>query len=100
MDERAQRTTWRFALAILAAGAAAALFAGTQLDQFVEPPFGVSWLILALGFGLTERFSVDIEVRREAHALTFSELVLTTGLIFADPFSLVLGRIVGGVLGI
>jgi diguanylate cyclase (GGDEF)-like protein len=100
VDQRAQRSTWLFAGAIFVSGMAMAAVAATQSTQLVQPPFGASWFVLALGFGLTERYSVDIEIRREAHALTFSELILTIGLIFADPVSLVIGRVVGGVVGI
>jgi diguanylate cyclase (GGDEF)-like protein len=68
------------------------------VDPF-DRPFSVGWLLLAIGFGFAERFHVGIEVRREAHSLTFSEIPLTVGLLFADPVHLILGRVLGGTAG-
>ena len=100
MDKRAHRATWTFTLGLTALGLCVAALAATQVTQRIDPPFGLNWMVLTIGFGLTERYAVDIEVRREAHALTFSELVLTVGLVFADPLSLIMGRVLGGVTGV
>ncbi|MDZ7674969.1 MAG: bifunctional diguanylate cyclase/phosphodiesterase [Acidimicrobiales bacterium] len=42
---------------------------------------------------------MNLEVRREAHSLTFSEIPLTIGLIFTDPTGLILARVVGAAIG-
>jgi diguanylate cyclase (GGDEF)-like protein len=95
--ERDNHRLWAFVVLVALVGAAVATLAA-GVTAF-ERPFSVGWIILAVGFGLAERFHVGIEVRREAHSLTFSEIPLTVGLLFADPSHLILGRIIGGTAG-
>ena len=56
------------------------------------------WWSLAIMFGVTELAVFHIEVRREAHTFTLSEIPLVLGLLFASPLSLVVGRLVGAGL--
>ncbi len=51
-----------------------------------------------LAFAASTVFVVEIEVRREAHAFTFSEVPLTVALYLASPLGLVLGRVAGELL--
>ena len=97
MDQTA-RNVWSFVAFVAFLGFVACITA-LQLPVYDERPFELSWVILTLCFGLAERFHVNIEVRREAHSLTFSEIPMTVGLLFADPGVLILARLVGGVLG-
>src|SRR5436305_10253981 len=52
------------------------------------------WLLIALFAGCTV-FVVVVEIRREAHAFTFSEIPLTIALSLASPLALVLSRAIG-----
>ncbi len=58
-----------------------------------ERPFELPWFLFAGAFALTERFPVDLEVRREAHTLSFTEIVVAIGLVFANPAHLVMSRV-------
>ncbi len=53
------------------------------------------WWALALGYAATEGTVLHIQVRREAQTVSVSEFPLVLGLFFADPLSLVIGRLVG-----
>ena len=95
---RTTRNVWAFITVLALAGAGMSFLASRGVPSF-DRPVTLGWLVLAVGFGLAERFHVNIEVRREAHSLTFSEIPLTVGLLFADPVSLIAARIIGGVAG-
>jgi diguanylate cyclase (GGDEF)-like protein len=56
------------------------------------------WWFFAAFFALTESVVMHIQVRREAQSLSVSELPLVVGLFFADPASLLLGRLLGSLV--
>jgi diguanylate cyclase (GGDEF)-like protein len=56
------------------------------------------WWVLALGYVATESFVLHIQVRREAHTISLSEMPLVLGLFFAAPLELVAGRLVASFL--
>src|SRR5689334_16545201 len=56
-----------------------------------------AWLMVAL-FAACAAFVVEIEIRREVHAFTFSEIPLTIALYLASPLGLVLSRAVGEMI--
>lgn len=60
-------------------------------------PVHIPWWGLAIGFAITEYFVVHIELRREAHSFSLSDISLVLGLFFVDPAGLVLAQLVGGV---
>ena len=99
MEATAQRATWLFSLFVAVVGLVVAGSALT-LDGVTGRPVVIGWVSLAVAFALAERFSVVLEVRREAQSLTFSEIPLVIGLLFADPGDLVLARIVGAALAL
>ena len=57
------------------------------------PALELPWWALTLGFVVAEIFVLNIQVRRESQALSFSEIPLVLGLFFAGPFAVVAGRI-------
>jgi diguanylate cyclase (GGDEF)-like protein len=107
-DAIRRRAAWRVLLltAALVAGSAAALaLAGPAFAGFGDPystAVSLPWWVLALAFAAAGVLVFDIEVHREAHTFTFSEVPLVLGLLFAGPASLVAGRLVGetGILTI
>ena len=54
--------------------------------------------VLAAAFAITELVSVHLESRGEAHAVTFSEIPFVADLFFVDPATLVVARLLAGVL--
>ncbi len=55
----------------------------------------LSAVVLAGMFALTELVVLHVQVRREAQAVSLSELVTVLALFFAAPHALLLGRVVG-----
>jgi diguanylate cyclase (GGDEF)-like protein len=90
-------------LGLVAGSAALVWIAAPGLDAFAAPysaAVSLPWWLLALGFAIAGLLVFDIEVNREAHSFTFSEVPLALGLLFAGPAGLIVGRLVGetGVL--
>src|SRR3954469_21548778 len=56
------------------------------------------WWALTCGYLLTESFVLHIQVRREAHTISLSEIPLVLGLFFAAPHDLLLGRMVASAV--
>ena len=98
MEDKSKRATWVFTCFVLAA-AGIAVWLAFRTDVAYERPFVLGMPLLALAFGLAERFSVEIEVRKEAQSVNFAEIPLTIGIIFADPFSVIVGRLIGAGVG-
>ncbi len=101
--ERARRVlraeTARVAALILALLVLAALLGRAHLTGDLSPPSPISlpWWALAVSFALTESVVMHIQVRREAQAVSISELPLVVGLFFADPVALLVGRLLGSL---
>ncbi|MGH8969358.1 MAG: putative bifunctional diguanylate cyclase/phosphodiesterase [Actinomycetes bacterium] len=77
---------------LLAATGGALWWTGPQLPA-LEPHLPL--LLLAVLFALTERFVVHLPIGRESHTLTFNELPLALGLLFATTDELVLAALTG-----
>jgi diguanylate cyclase (GGDEF)-like protein len=84
---------------ILALLVLAALLGRAHLTGDLSPPSPISlpWWALAVSFALTESVVMHIQVRREAQAVSISELPLVVGLFFADPVALLVGRLLGSL---
>jgi diguanylate cyclase (GGDEF)-like protein len=63
-----------------------------DLPAFLPEP-GMPWWVLALGYVVTECFVLHIQVRREAHTISLTEMPLVLGLFFAAPLELLAGRL-------
>ena len=97
MEDSSKRATWQFTLAVALLSLVASI-AAVRIGVAYERPFVLGMPLLAVAFGLAERFSVEIEVRKEAQSVNFAEIPLTIGIIFADPFSVIVGRVIGAGL--
>lgn len=89
------------ALTVLCAIAAVALVVTVLHDR--RPPMDgvtVTWWMLALGFLVAEVAVVRIEVRRQTHTFSFTEIPLVLGLLFAQPTDLVVGELVGATIAL
>jgi diguanylate cyclase (GGDEF)-like protein len=80
-------------LSIVAVTAAPALGEPAFLARPVLP-----WWALTCGYLLTESFVLHIQVRREAHTISLSEIPLVLGLFLAAPQDLLLGRLVASTV--
>jgi hypothetical protein len=58
----------------------------------------VPWWMLAVLVAMCELVVLHIQVRREAHAISLSELATILGVFFTPPGEFVLGRCVGALL--
>ena len=85
-------------IAILAA--AAGLLWRSVGEYAVLPIAGPMPWFLAVMFGLAEVFVLHIQVRREAQAVSLSEIPLILGLFFATPSTLLLARLIGPLIAL
>jgi diguanylate cyclase (GGDEF)-like protein len=81
-------------IAVLTAGAGALWWTAEDLSTY---PFGhrLPWWGLALLSAVAELAVLHIQVRREAQAVSLSEIPQVVGLFMATPVSFGLGRVVG-----
>lgn len=61
-------------------------------------PIHVPWVVLALGFVVTEQYTLRLEVRGEEHAISFAEVPMVFGLLFVAPDQYIAVRVVASVL--
>jgi diguanylate cyclase (GGDEF)-like protein len=61
-------------------------------------PVRLPWWVLAIGFALTERFAAVIRFREDGYWVSFDEVPLVLGLVFASPAALVLAVPLGNAL--
>jgi diguanylate cyclase (GGDEF)-like protein len=84
---------WMLSAAI-AASAALVLLATRDLPSPLHD-LGIPWWAIALGFYLAECAVVPVQLRREAHTLSLSEVPLVLGLFALSPLGLVTAQLVG-----
>ena len=60
-------------------------------------PMLLPWWAVAIAFAVTDVFVVHLHTRRDAVSFSLSEIPLVVGLFLANPISLVLGRVAGGM---
>ncbi|MGI8792740.1 MAG: putative bifunctional diguanylate cyclase/phosphodiesterase [Acidimicrobiales bacterium] len=94
---QARHRTTQLSLALLVA-ALAIVVGWFPLVPAIVAPFHIPWWLLAAGFVLAELGTFDLEINRESHTFTFSEVPTVLGLLFAGPGALVAGRLVGEAL--
>ena len=91
---RRSRSLWTLISVMIAVGAAFHTGALRQAGPLVAE-YDLPWWILAVGFAVTGVFVIHLQVRREAHSITLSEVPLVLGLGLASPQALIVGRLVG-----
>jgi diguanylate cyclase (GGDEF)-like protein len=78
------------------------LTAVTAVPLLGEPAFlprpVLPWWALTCAYLLTESFVLHIQIRREAHTLSLSEIPLVLGLFLAAPPDLLVGRLVASAV--
>src|SRR3954470_1670825 len=53
------------------------------------------WVLWAAAFALSEAFPVHVQVKKDSHTFSVSDLVLAAGLVLATPGHLVVAKVVG-----
>src|SRR3954468_690079 len=53
------------------------------------------WVLWAAAFALSEAFPVHVQVKKDSHTFSVSDLVLAAGLVLATPRDLVIAQVVG-----
>src|SRR3954452_20626345 len=78
------------------AAVATALFA-VVVHPLPAPPTAVSlpWVVWAVAFAISEAFPVHVQVKKDSHTFSVSDLVLAAGLVLATPRDLVIAQVVG-----
>ncbi len=87
-----------WALLVLGAGLALLGAALLQLDLAGADhlaPTRIPLILLGLLFLAAETFVIDVELRREVHSISLSEVPLVLGLFFATPAVLIVARLCG-----
>lgn len=59
------------------------------------PPMALPWWAIAVGFLITESFSISLFVKGGSHSASFSEIPLLLGLAAASPTGMIAGRLLG-----
>jgi diguanylate cyclase (GGDEF)-like protein len=84
-------------IVVLAVLAAASWWFAADLPAY-RVPSSLNWVVLALLSAAAERFVLHIQVRREAQAVSLSEIPLVLGLFLATPVDFGIGRTLGMLL--
>src|SRR5918999_4260897 len=88
-------------LNVLLGGLAAVLFfVWVRALPSLPHPLHIPWPILAAGFYFAEVYVVHLQVRRDAHSFSLSEIPLVLGLFFSSPAELVIAQLVGAAIAL
>jgi diguanylate cyclase (GGDEF)-like protein len=87
----------RIALLVVAVAATAvALFVIVVRDlPGLDAPLSVPWPLWVVAFALSEILVVHVQLRRDSHSLSLTDVVLVAGLYLMDPVALVAAQVVG-----
>ncbi len=83
------------ALGVAMAAAAAPLHALALRSDSPLPPMSLPWWAIAVGFLISETFSIRIRMNGVGHSASLSEIPLLLGLAAASPTGLIVGRLLG-----
>jgi diguanylate cyclase (GGDEF)-like protein len=65
-----------------------------------DAPYLIPWWALALGFAVFEMAVVQVNVRRDAHTITLSDVPMVFGLLLASPAALITARLAGSAVAL
>ena len=86
----------------LSAGLAAIAAAGWRLSDgsilTLNAPFSLPWWAFVPAFMATDALILHVEIRREAHSFSLSELPLVVGFFLAGPGAVIAGRLLGHLI--
>jgi len=82
-------------LAIAMAAAAIPLHVFALRPDVPVPPMALPWWAIAVGFLISETFSIRLRVKGDGHSASLSEIPLLLGLAAASATGLIVGRLLG-----
>jgi diguanylate cyclase (GGDEF)-like protein len=85
-------------IAAMATGALALTLFHVQHLPALGPTPRPSWWLLAAAFAVAELCVVHVAFRRNVHIFSLSELPLVFGLVFAEPWAMLVGVLVGPIV--
>jgi len=81
---------------LIAIGSAVLYFGAVVHLRDAVMPLQIPWWVGAIGFALAEVLVIHIQLRRDAHSFSMSEVPLALGLFFMTPEGLIAAQFVGG----
>jgi len=88
-------------LVLLLTAAAATLFAGVVLGlPAPAPSLGLPWMAWVAAFAATEVFVVHVQLQRDSHSFSLTDLVFVAGLYLISPTALVAAQVAGAALAL
>lgn len=98
---RVQPSTLLWALALAMGVIAAVLHAGLAGGWArVDVPTTLAWWMLAALFAAAEMTVINVQIYRDSHSLSLTEIPLVLGLLLASPIALIIGRLVGSAVAL
>ena len=96
---RATLSLWALALVMGGIGAGLHLTVVARWDP-LSLPISLPWWSLAILFSVTEMTVIHLQIQRDSHSLSLTEIPMVIGLILAAPVSLIVGRLVGSAIAL
>lgn len=90
-----RRVTWFGTLIAVMVAVAIPLYLLGASRAVPVPAHALAWWAVAVGFLATEVFVIHLDVRRDSHTSSLSEIPLLLGLALASPEALIVGRLLG-----
>src|SRR3954451_8952215 len=81
--------------AVLAAVAAALFVIVVRPLPGAPTALTLPWGFCAVAFAISEALPVHVQIKRDAHTFSVSDLVMAAGLVLATPGDLVIAQVVG-----
>jgi diguanylate cyclase (GGDEF)-like protein len=81
--------------AVLAAVAAALFVVVVRPLPGASTAVTLPWVVWAAAFAISEAFPVHVQIKRDAHTFSVSDLVMAAGLVLTTPGDLVVAQVVG-----
>jgi diguanylate cyclase (GGDEF)-like protein len=96
------RTARRVALLVLLLAAAGATLLGTVVGHLPTPEAALAlpWFAWVAAFAATEVFVVHVQLQRDSHSFSLTDLVFVAGLYLISPAALVIAQVVGAGLAL
>src|SRR3954453_10938036 len=87
----------RIVLLVGALAALAAVLGATVVPRLALPddPLALPWIAWVAAFALSELLVVHIQLQRDSHSFSMSDLVLVAGLYLLDPAGLITAQVAG-----
>jgi len=92
----------RIALVVAVLAAAVGVLVGTVVPQLAAPvsTLGLPWIAWVAGFAVSEVLVVHVQLQRDSHSFSMTDLVFVAGLYLLEPGALIAAQVAGAALGL